>query len=203
MSEMVPKVRFQGFTDDWEQRKLGDIAKISSGLTGDATLQIGKYKLTRIESIAQGTLNSNKLGFINEKPDSKYLLKLGDILYSNINSLNHIGKVALVDVEGVYHGINLLRFQLKTGFSSSFLFQSLNTSSMRNWAISHANPAVNQASINQTELNKQPILLPSFDEQNRIGLFFKKIDELIILHQRKLDMLKEQKKGFLQKMFVS
>ncbi|MFP1610534.1 restriction endonuclease subunit S [Leuconostoc suionicum] len=199
----VPELRFSGFADDWEERKLGDAVNISSGVTGDATLQNGKYRLTRIESISQGMLNVARLGFTNEKPDQKYLLNLGDILYSNINSLSHIGKVALVDTTGIYHGINLLRFQMRKGVDSEFLFQRLNTMPMKNWAVSHANLAVSQASINQTELSKQPISSPTLTEQQQIGSFFKEIDNTIALHQRKLDLLKEQKKGFLQKMFVS
>ncbi|WP_372393746.1 restriction endonuclease subunit S (plasmid) [Lactobacillus delbrueckii subsp. lactis] len=197
-----PVVRFEGFSDEWEERKLGDAVSISSGVTGDATLQDGEYRLTRIESISQGTLNVARLGFTNKKPDQKYLLNLGDILYSNINSLSHIGKVALVDTTGIYHGINLLRFQMRNDVDSEFLFQRLNTTPMKNWAVSHANPAVNQASINQTELSKQPISLPTITEQQKIGSFFKQLDKTIALHQRKLDLLKEQKKGFLQKMFV-
>ncbi|MFB6047925.1 restriction endonuclease subunit S [Lactobacillus delbrueckii subsp. lactis] len=197
-----PVVRFEGFSDEWEERKLGDAVSISSGVTGDATLQDGEYRLTRIESISQGTLNVARLGFTNKKPDQKYLLNLGDILYSNINSLSHIGKVALVDTTGIYHGINLLRFQMRNDVDSEFLFQRLNTTPMKNWAVSHANPAVSQASINQTELSKQPISLPTITEQQKIGSFFKQLDDTIALHQRKLDLLKEQKKGFLQKMFV-
>ena len=202
MSKKTPQIRFKGFTDDWEESKLGDAVNISSGVTGDATLQNGKYRLTRIESISQGMLNVARLGFTNEKPDQKYLLNVGDILYSNINSLSHIGKVALVDTTGIYHGINLLRFQMRNGVDSEFLFQRLNTMPMKNWAVSHANPAVSQASINQTELSKQPILSPTLTEQQQIGSFFKEIDNTIALHQRKLDLLKEQKKGFLQKMFA-
>ena len=196
-----PQLRFKGFTDPWEQRKLGDAVSISSGVTGDATLQDGEYRLTRIESISQGMLNVARLGFTNEKPDQKYLLNLGDILYSNINSLSHIGKVALVDTAGIYHGINLLRFQMRNDVDSEFLFQRLNTMPMKSWAASHANPAVSQASINQTELSKQPISSPTITEQQKIGSFFKQLDDTIALHQRKLAKLKELKQGYLQKMF--
>jgi len=95
-----------------------------------------------------------------------------------------------------------LRFQMRKGVDSEFLFQRLNTMPMKNWAVSHANPAVSQASINQTELSKQPISSPTLTEQQQIGSFFKEIDNTIALHQRKLDLLKEQKAGFLQRIFV-
>ncbi|MFB6056951.1 restriction endonuclease subunit S, partial [Lactobacillus delbrueckii subsp. lactis] len=198
-----PQLRFKGFADPWEERKLGDAVSISSGVTGDATLQDGEYRLTRIESISQGTLNVARLGFTNKKPDQKYLLNLGDILYSNINSLSHIGKVALVDTTGIYHGINLLRFQMRNDVDSEFLFQRLNTTPMKNWAVSHANPAVSQASINQTELSKQPISLPTITEQQKIGSFFKQLDKTIALHEEKKRQLERLKSALLQKMFAN
>ena len=197
-----PQLRFKGFTDPWEQRKLGDAVSISSGVTGDATLQDGEYRLTRIESISQGMLNVARLGFTNEKPDQKYLLNLGDILYSNINSLSHIGKVALVDTAGIYHGINLLRFQMRNDVDSEFLFQRLNTMPMKSWAASHANPAVSQASINQTELSKQPISSPTITEQQKIGSFFKQLDDTIDLQHQKLAKYQSVKKSLLQQMFI-
>ncbi|EMF0436949.1 TPA: restriction endonuclease subunit S [Enterococcus faecium] len=196
-----PEIRFPGFTEDWEQRKLGEIVRISSGFTGDSSLNIGQYELTRIETIATGQVNLNKVGYSNTEPDKKYLLDKGDILFSNINSLSHIGKIALFDLDmKLYHGINLLRLQ-PMNVNSQFLYQSFQLNNHLEWAKSHANQAVSQASINQTELSKQVFLLPSQQEQQKIGTFFKQLDDTIALHQRKLDLLKETKKGFLQKMF--
>ncbi|EME8089497.1 restriction endonuclease subunit S [Enterococcus faecium] len=198
----VPEIRFPGFTEDWEERKLGEIVRISSGFTGDSSLNIGQYELTRIETIATGQVNPNKVGYSNTEPDKKYLLDKGDILFSNINSLSHIGKIALFDLDmKLYHGINLLRLQ-PMNVNSQFLYQSFQLNNHLEWAKSHANQAVSQASINQTELSKQVFLVPSQQEQQKIGTFFKQLDDTIALHQRKLDLLKETKKGFLQKMFV-
>ncbi|HFU4326677.1 TPA: restriction endonuclease subunit S, partial [Streptococcus suis] len=90
-----PALHFQGFEDDWEEVKLGEVVSISSGYTGDATLNNGKYKLTRIETISEGKVDVSRTGFSNELPDEKYRLNFGDILFSNINSLVHIGKVAI------------------------------------------------------------------------------------------------------------
>lgn len=158
--------------------------------------------MTRIETIATGQVNLNKVGYSNTEPDKKYLLDKGDILFSNINSLSHIGKIALFDLDmKLYHGINLLRLQ-PMNVNSQFLYQSFQLNNHLEWAKSHANQAVSQASINQTELSKQVFLVPSQQEQQKIGTFFKQLDDTITLHQRKLDLLKETKKGFLQKMFV-
>ena len=197
----IPKLRFPGFTGAWEQRKLGEVFEIQSGFTGASQLNNGKFKISRIETISNGVIDSKKIGFSNTAPNKKYKLKVGDILYSNINSIEHIGKIAEYTEDiGLYHGINLLRLS-SVNENSSFLFYELNTENKKNWAKSHANKAVNQASINQTELKKQRLDIPSIEEQNLISNFLIQFDSLITLHQRKLEHLQEQKKGLLQKMF--
>ena len=169
----------------WEQRKLGEIFEIQSGFTGDAQLNTGKFKVSRIETISNGVIDSKKIGFSNVIPDKKYKLNVGDILYSNINSIDHIGKIAeYIEDIGLYHGINLLRLA-SISDNPDFLFYELNTEEKRNWAKSHANKAVNQASINQTELKKQKLSIPVIEEQTKISNFLQHFDSLITLHQRK------------------
>lgn len=199
----IPAYRFQGYTDAWEERKLGEVVYISSGYTGDASLNNGKYKLTRIETISDGKVDVSRTGFSNELPDEKYRLKFGDILFSNINSLAHIGKVAIFNIEEeVFHGINLLRLVPKQDLINPyFIYYQLVTESKKNWSKAHANQAVNQASINQTSLSIQKISLPFLPEQEAIGTFFSTLDRHITLHQRKLDTLKEQKKTYLKLLF--
>lgn len=197
-----PQIRFKGFTDAWEQRKLGDVADITSGFMGDALLNNGKFKITRIETIADGFVDENRVGFTNVKPSDSYLLKPGDILYSNINSITHMGKVAQYQGKTrLYHGINLLRLSPNNNINTNFLIQILKTKEKRNWAKSHANQAVSQASINQSLLASQNLYICSLDEQYKIGMYFKNINNLITLHQRKLDKLKNIKKSMLEKMF--
>ena len=186
----------------WEQRKLGDVADITSGFMGDALLNNGKFKITRIETIADGFVDENRVGFTNVKPSDSYLLKPGDILYSNINSITHMGKVAQYQGKTrLYHGINLLRLSPNNNINTNFLIQILKTKEKRNWAKSHANQAVSQASINQSLLASQNLYICSLDEQYKIGMYFKNINNLITLHQRKLDKLKNIKKSMLEKMF--
>ena len=115
------------------------------------------------------------------------MLKQGDILYSNINSISHIGKVAKYQGNTqLYHGINLLRLQSKNNINSDFLLYLLNTEKCRNWSKTRANKAVSQASINQLLLTTQEIAISSFEEQKQIGAFFKQLDHLITLHRRML-----------------
>ena len=198
----TPKLRFKGFTDAWEQRKLGDVGTITSGFMGDSLLSDGKYHLTRIETIADGTVDENRIGYSVRKPDDIYLLKYGDILYSNINSISHMGKVAKYQGKTpLYHGINLLRLEPIQTINSDFMLYLLNTDKCRNWAKTRANQAVSQASINQSLLATQEIKICSTNEQQKIGQYFSRLDNLITLHQRKLDRLKNIKKSMLDKMF--
>ena len=187
----------------WEQRKLGEVVGITSGFMGDSLLSDGKYHLTRIETIADGIVDENRVGYLNEKPDDMYLLKHGDILYSNINSISHMGKVAKYQGNSpLYHGINLLRLQLENNINSDFLLYLLNTEKCRNWAKTRANQAVSQASINQSLLTTQEIAISSFEEQKKIGDYFRNLDHLITLHQSKLEKLQKIKKALLERMFV-
>ena len=198
-----PVLRFKGFHDDWEQRKLGEISDIKSGLSTNTQSKKNLYKITRIETISDGFIDVKKVGTVREKPDKKFLMNCGDILFSNINSLKHIGKVAIFDGSfTLYHGMNLLRITVNTKTSSYFIYYELSTKKYRNWAKAHANPAVSQASINQSELSLENMSLTSLAEQEKIVNLLLLLDKLISLQQQKLDLLKQLKKGLLQKMFA-
>uniref|UniRef100_UPI002042D88E restriction endonuclease subunit S n=1 Tax=Lactobacillus agrestimuris TaxID=2941328 RepID=UPI002042D88E len=198
----IPILRFKDFNEDWQQDNLGNIVQLLSGFTGNSELKSGKYKLTRIETIADGYINEERLGYSNQKPDVKYLLNKGDILYSNINSINHIGKVALVkNNNSIYHGINLIRIVPKKIYPY-FLFYSLNLDIHKIWAQSHANMAVNQASINKTELSKQQFAFSSNQEQNAISNMLLELDNLIMFLEKKIMRFKSLKNFLLQNMFI-
>ncbi|QSR13327.1 restriction endonuclease subunit S [Lactococcus sp. LG606] len=201
--ETVPEIRFEGFSGEWEFKPLGDLVKISSGFTGDSLLDNGKYHLTRIETIAKGVIDESRVGYSNIQPPDRFLLNNGDILFSNINSLAHIGKTAIYDKgKELYHGINLLRLTPNNFMNPYFLYYQLNSEKKLRWAKSHANQAVNQASINQTELSKQIFMIPNTSEQDKIGMFLINLDHLIKYQQKRLDNLKYLKKSLLQKMFI-
>jgi len=201
--ETVPQLRFPGFTKEWNERKLGDLCDIMSGCAGDISLNTGAYNVTRIETISNGVIDENKVGFLNEKPKIQFLLNIGDILFSHINSLAHIGKVAIYQSENaLYHGINLLRIIPNVKIDSWFLYYQFVTENKKNWSKAHANKAVNQASINQTALSEQLFSVPQVEEQQLIGNFFKQVDDSIVLQQQKLSHLQEQKKSLLQQLFI-
>ncbi len=201
----IPKIRFPEFIDAWEQRKLSDVTEsIKNGYTYKADgSRDHRYKITRIESISSGVINTEKLGSSDEVNED-YRLKDGDILFSHINSLPYIANTALytADLGEIYHGMNLLNIRSKQAeIDSHFLLHLLKKESTRDWFRIIAKPAVNQASISTTEVGSFEFLMPKMDEQKKISLVLDNLDNLITLHQRKCDKIKEYKKGCLQKMF--
>ena len=139
------------------------------------------YRVSRIETISSGVIDIERVGFVSY--DAKlvaYKLSLGDILFSNINSIEHIGKSAIVSRPiDLYHGMNLLRLKA-INIDPYVLYYHLQRDVVRNRFRSIANKAVSQASINQTILGKEPVLLaPTLAEQEKIASFLSLIDERI------------------------
>jgi len=198
-----PELRFKGFSGDWEQRKLGDLVIIRSGLSTNTQKRDGLYKITRIETISEGVINENKVGTVSTKPDNKFLMHTGDILFSNINSLSHIGKVAIFNGSFVlYHGMNLLRLITTSLVNPYFIYYELTTTGHKTWAKAHANPAVSQASINQHELSLETMYITSLVEQEQTARLINKLRTLITLQQKQIDKLNSLKKSLLQNMFI-
>ena len=189
----------------WKKVRLSNCCSIRNGLSliqNDS--QIG-YLVTRIETISHRYIDLNKVGYLETSIDiSKYKLNEGDILFSNINSVSHIGKTAFVDKKyNLYHGMNLLRLVTdRSILNPYFLFLILNTPKSINKFQSICNQAVSQASINQTELGKFSFSAPPLSEQNTIAEFFKKIEKSIFLETRKLSCYKKQKLFLMREMFI-
>ncbi len=166
---LTGKKRLPGFAGEWETKQLGDHATlIRNGTTYVASLRDG-VPITRIETISSGFVDFSKVGYAKySKVVESYKLQPGDILYSHINSIDHIGKVALVsDVQELYHGMNLLMIRSGNNTNSKWLFYVLNSDFSRNWARSIAKQAVSQASINTKEIKNFFHSNPSSSRANR------------------------------------
>ena len=205
----TPKLRFPEFRNapEWEEKKLRYLLdSISNGLTLDQVDDSSGFKVTRIETISDGSINLNKVGYVaSDQNISAYKLEVGDILFSNINSLAHIGKNVLIDQDyDLYHGMNLLRLVVdKDICDPRILYFLLNTSQIRESVRQRSNKAVNQASINQPEVGRTVLDLPKSLEQQRIADCLSSLDEWIAAQTDKLDALKEHKKGLMQQLFPS
>jgi type I restriction enzyme S subunit len=207
--ETQPRLRFPEFKNagKWVPGGLdGVLSAISNGLSLTQGDDKAGHKVTRIETISAGTIDLEKVGFVKPTQDvSAYKLQMGDILFSNINSLAHIGKSVFVDRDyDLYHGMNLLRLVVdRSKNEPKFVFYLINTSGIRDSLRERANKAVNQASINQTELGKTVLVLPSLPEQQRIADCLTSLDDLIAAQTQKVDALKTHKKGLMQQLFPS
>jgi type I restriction enzyme, S subunit len=207
--ETQPRLRFPEFQNagEWVKGSLdGVLSAISNGLSLTQSADNAGYKVTRIETISAGAIDLEKIGFVKPTQDvSAYKLQAGDILFSNINSISHIGKSVFYDRDyDLYHGMNLLRLVVdRSKGEPKFVFYLINTSGIRASLRERANKAVNQANINQTELGKTELALPSLPEQQRIATCLSSHDALITAETQKLEALKTHKKGLMQQLFPS
>ncbi|WP_244971188.1 restriction endonuclease subunit S [Lactobacillus jensenii] len=188
-----------------KNKKLGDIVDISNGIMGDSQKKSGNFKLTRIETISNGKIDLSRTGYIDQVSDEKKFLEVGDILYSNINSLTHIGKNAIVKEKHLplVHGINLFRLHITNNqITPNYLHGLLNLPKYKWWVKSHANPAVNQTSINKTELSSLVIKYPDLDIQNQINNINYSFAQYWDIQYSKKESLCQLKQFLLQNLFI-
>lgn len=185
--------------EDWEVVELGEVCDILSGINLSQNSK-GSYPVTRIETIANGNIDLNRIGYVETSQDiENYKLNYGDILFSNINSLDHIGKTAFYSAcYELYHGTNLLRLVAKN-INAKFLFENLNSKPQRIFFQKIANQAVSQASINRTQLSKTLILKPkSIPEQTAIAQLLSDMDAEIEALECRLKKTQALKQGMMQ-----
>ncbi|HGF8333601.1 TPA: restriction endonuclease subunit S [Enterococcus faecium] len=195
----VPEIRFSGFTEDWEQRKLGDITESFSG--GTPTAGKSEYYGGDIPFIRSGEISSELTElFITENGlnnSSAKMVKAGDILYALYGATS--GEVSISRINGAINQA-ILAIRPTKNDNSYLIVQWLRK--QKDTIISTYLQG-GQGNLSGSIVKDLVITLPQDkEEQNKIGAFFKQLDDTIALHQRKLDLLKETKKGFLQKMFV-
>ncbi|UWV09306.1 restriction endonuclease subunit S [Streptococcus parauberis] len=201
MSKKSPQLRFEGFTDDWEERKLGEhTSLITKGTTPKDKSGNGTINFVKVENISNGVISS--VSKISEDEHENYLkrskLEDKDVLFSIAGTL---GRTAVVDKSILPANTNqALAIIRGYDFDTYFLTTTLNGHVVAEFV--RKNPTVGaQPNLSLEQVGKLIIGTPCKIEQNKIGTFFKQLDDFITLHQRKLDLLKEQKKGYLQKMF--
>lgn len=202
-----PRVRFKGYTDNWEQRKLGDVCEFLNGDRGEnypvpSDFQENGIPFVGSDALGYTEVNMEKVRFIsNNKYKSMKGIKIqeGDILYTLRGA--GFGKNALVDFNGGTVASSLVGIRSdKKYVKSIFLIQWFNSIK----AHKEKNKAVNGSTaqnISVDDMKRYSISLPGIGEQERIGVYFHNLDHLITLHQHKCDETKTLKKYMLQKMF--
>lgn len=199
LGETQPEIRFAGFTGDWEQCKLEEVANIFDG-----THQTPKYtatgvKFVSVENIA--TLETNK--FISQeaydKEYSKKQAEKGDVLMTRIGD---IGTAKVIETEESLAYYVTLALLKPNKVDSDFLAWLISSPEVQRNIWKRTLHIAFPKKINLGEINKIEMMVPNNEEQTKIGAFFKQLNDTIALHQQKITTLKEQKKGFMQKMFI-
>ncbi|WP_276750700.1 restriction endonuclease subunit S [Treponema succinifaciens] len=201
----VPKMRFAGFSGEWEEKKLGEIAVFSKGHgyskndlipDGDPIILYGRM-YTNYETVI-----SNIDTFVH-KLDSSVLSKGGEIIVpASGETAEDIARASVVEKEGIILGgdINIISLP-KSVYDSSFVALSISHGESQKELCQNAQGKT-IVHLHNDDISKISILFPSLTEQQKIGHFFSKYDSLISAQQKEIDKLKDIKKSLLQKMFV-
>lgn len=206
--ETVPEVRFPGFTDAWEQRKLGEVADVidphpSHRAPAEVKIGIPFIGISDVNEI--GEINYSTVRVVDEdiyeEHHRRYDLSIPSLGIGRVASLgkvirlrNDIGKYAISPTMSV--------LQPDTRIEINYLYSYMNSSQFQKQFSAKSNGSTRQ-SVGIKDLRTLVVSVPSSsNEQQKIGEYFSKFDSLIALHQRKLEHLELMKKGLLQQMFV-
>lgn len=205
MSNKVPQIRFNGYSDAWEQRKLSDLMTFSNGINapkenyGTGTKMISVMDILNPLPIKYDNILNSVA--VDKKIEDKNKVEKGDLIFVRSSEIvEEVGwaKAYKEDRYALYSGF-AIRGKRISSYNAYFIELTLNYANRKE--VERRAGGSTRFNVSQEILNSLTVLTPLISEQNQIDLFFTKIDNTIALHQRKLDLLKEQKKGYLQKMF--
>ena len=192
--ESVPEIRFAGFTDPWEQRKLGEIVSIGAGAPPSA-FSAGNFLYVKVDDLNESShFQFDSAQRVDANTAVKPIRK-GSIIFAKRgaailgNKVRVLGKTAYIDT-------NMMALEPR-GVDADFLWLFINQTGLYRIADTSTIPQ-----INNKHIEPYPVDIPNMAEQQAIGSFFSHLDDLITLHQRKLELLQNIKKSLLDKMFV-
>ncbi|WP_105161369.1 restriction endonuclease subunit S [Streptococcus suis] len=201
----VPRLRFPGFTDAWKQRKFSDLAEVRRGLTySPSAIRSHGVRVLRSSNINEDTFVFGEDDVFVDKSVVKIpLVEEGDILITSANGSSRlVGKHSIIkglpSNSAIHGGFMLLASSKVPCFLNAFMSSTWYHKFIGLY-VAGGNGAI--GNLNKSDLDEQIVLVPTLPEQEAIGSFFSDLDQLITLHQRKLDDVKELKKALLQKMF--
>ena len=205
LQSLIKGINQRVFKNSGNNYKLGEICEIRSGYSGSQLLSKKGLKVSRIETISGHKVNLERVGYVAPFESSEnYKLQVGDILFSNINSVEYIGNTAFIDKDyDLYHGMNLLRLTPNHMVVIPFyLYLLLNTNRMLNRFKTICNKAVSQASINQTELGKTVIQIPPINTQEQICELYQALYTKLETESHTKSLFQNQKQYLLRQMFI-
>lgn len=194
-SELKPKIRFKGFTDDWEQRELFDVADYRNGKAHENDIDDdGKYIVINSKFVStEGKIKK----YSNKQNEPLFQNEIVFVL-SDVPNGRAIAKTFLVDKSRKYTlNQRIAGITPHSNINPKFLSITMN----RNKYFLQFDDGVKQTNLSLNDMKKFEEFYPNKQEQNKIGELFTNLDNLITLHQRKCDKLVELKKSLLEKMF--
>lgn len=190
---MRPSIRFNGFKDEWVERKLGDVAQFNP-----KTVLPDEFEYVALENVVGTEMISHRTEFKDQAPSrAQRLAKKGDVFYQTVRSyqMNNY----LYDLPYDNYVFSTGYAQMRPNIDSRFLLNSVQTKQFVQHVLDRSTgtsyPAINSSDLSKIEINV-PTTLP---EQQKIGRLFEKLDAEIAAEQAKIDWLKEQKKGMLER----
>ena len=209
--ETVPEIRFDGFTGDWEQRKLSEIATMHArigwqNLRTSEFLDSGDYLLITGTDFVDGVVDFSTCHYVEREryeQDKHIQIRNGSILITKDGTLGKVAYIQGLSMPATLNaGVFNVEIKDEKEVDNRYLFQYLKAPFLMDYVDKKATGGTIKH-LNQNILVDFPVVLPHKAEQEKIGEYFLAIDRLITLHQRKLDSLKEFKKYMLQNMFPS
>ena len=206
MHKKSPKIRFKGFTDDWEQRKLGELASFSKGAgytKGDLKTTGGKPIIlygrlyTKYETVIE-----NVDTFVDEK--EKSVISAGNeiIVPASGETSEDISRASVVAKPGIILGGDLNIVKPNTEIDASFLALTISNGRQQK-ELSKKAQGKSVVHLHNSDLKEVNLVFPHKEEQTKIGHFFRQLDATITLHQDAIHKLQLLKQSLLQKMFVN
>lgn len=195
-----PKIRFNGYTEDWEQRKLGDVFEQTSNLVNPKEDEIELWSLTVEDGLTKKSDRYNR-EFLVKKDDNFKEVRPGDIVYNPMNmtlgAVGYNGMAKSVAVSG-YYTTMVAKENYDTYYINTWLKSPQAIRLYRTYA---TGSLIEKQRVQFPTLSIIPVAFPKYEEQTKIGNYFHFLDNLITLHQRKCEQTKTLKKYMLQKMF--
>ena len=205
LQSLIKGINKHVFTSNGVNYKLEELCEIRSGYSGNQLTSKKGLKVSRIETISGHKVNMERVGYVAPFESSEnYRLQVGDILFSNVNSVEYIGNTAFIDKDyNLYHGMNLLRLIPNDKVVMPFyLYLLLNTNKVLNRFKTICNKAVSQASINQTELGKIVIQIPDINAQKQICELYQALYAKLESEKYANSLSQNQKQYLLRQMFI-
>ena len=200
-----PEIRFKGFTDDWEQRKLGEMGSTFTGLSGKTKEDFGHgdAKFITYMNVFSNPIADLQMTETVEIDSKQNCVKAGDVFFTTSSETpEEVGMSCVMpeNADNTYLNSFCFGYRPTEKFDLNYLAYVLRSESFRK-EMTFLAQGISRYNISKNKVMEVEIPVPSLEEQSKVGRYFSNLDNLITLHQRKCDEVKTLKKYMLQKMF--